>query len=424
MNDTPNSPGAAASPAQARPASASSLIPLLGLPGRVLGKLLLMLASSALALAAAEGFVRWRYPEYGIPVFTTKLFTEFDPLLGWRKIPNFRGTHVQDEYTIMERFNSKGLRGPEYPYKKPAGEYRILVLGDSFAEGYTVEFADLCSELLKKKLQAQLPQRVQVINAGTGGYSTDQELLFFRTEGVKYEPDLVIVLYCENDAPMNIKSNYSTMGRGQKPLFALVDGRLTLKSTPQKTWDRTEEAEKDRAKNEHAYKKPFVLWKSETWYLYRFTKHVLTYRSAHTTAGGPIEHVLESAPKEIPPGQARFRGRQDEWIMTAALLAQIKKEAADAGAKFLLYNIPQKEDVYRAQAPDSAIEHNLRLLSQQHAMLFMPTIATFRQQAASLASSQKRLYWKKDSHWTAEGHRLTAELLAQQILSHRADCGL
>ena len=396
----------------------------LGRPVRLLVNLLVMLIATAFALGLAECIVRLIYPEFGIPIFTTKLFTEFDPLLGWRKIPNFHGTHVQDEYTIVERFNSKGLRGPEYPYKKPAGEYRILVLGDSFAEGYTVEFEELCSELLKQKLNTGLNKRVQVINAGTGGYSTDQELLFLRTEGVKYEPDLVIVLYCENDAPMNVKSVYYTMGRGQKPLFALEDGKLSLKSTPQKTWDRTKDAEKDLAKKEHDYKKPFSLLKPDTWYLYRLTKYVLSRRSKNATAGGPIEQALESAPEDKPAGDTVYRGRQDDWIMTEALMAQIQKEAADAGAKFLLYSIPQKEDVYSAKAPDSAIEHNLHVMSQRHAMKLIPTIATFRKQAANLASSQKRLYWKKDSHWTPEGHRLTAEILAQHILSHRTEYGL
>jgi hypothetical protein len=391
---------------------------------RFIGKALLALSATALTLAAGEWVVRWRYPEYGIPVFTTRLFTEYDPLLGWRKIPNFHGTHVQDEYTIIERFNSKGLRGPEYSYKKPDGEFRILILGDSFAEGYTVEFEELCSELLKKKLNTELDKRIEVINAGTGGYGTDQELLFFRTEGVKYEPDLVIVLYCENDAPMNIKSNYYTMGRGQKPLFELADGKLTLKSIPQKTWDRTEEAGKDLAKREHDYKKPFELRKPETWYLYRLCKHVMAHRSETIAAGGPIEQVFENAPEEKGTGDNRYRGRQDEWIMTEALMAQLKKEAVDAGAKFLLYNIPQKGDVYGAKATDSAIEHNLRVMSVRHEMAFIPTVATFRKRAAMLDASGKRLYWKKDSHWTAEGHRLTAEILSQFVLTHRADYGL
>lgn len=391
---------------------------------RFLGRLLLALAATALAVAAAECTVRWRYPEYGIPVFTTRLFTEYDPLLGWRKIPNFHGTHVQDEYTIVERFNAKGLRGPDYPYRKPAGEYRILILGDSFAEGYTVEFEDLCSELLEGKLRAELDRRIEVINAGTGGYGTDQELLFFRTEGRKYAPDLVILLYCENDAPMNIKSNYYAMGRGQKPLFELADGQLVLKSTPQKTWDQREEAAKDLARKEHAYKQRFVLWKPDTWYLRRLCKHVMARRAEDAPNGDSLAQGAASASNQPTLANTNYRGRPAEWIMTEALMAQLGKETADTGAKFLLFNIPQKGEVHGAASPDSANEHNLALLSQRHGLTFIPTVATFRERAAQLGTSGKRLYWKKDSHWTAEGHRLTAEILSQYLLAHRADYGL
>lgn len=395
-----------------------------GLLRKLARKLLLALAATALALAFAEYFVRLRCPEYGIPVFSTKLFTEFDPLLGWRKIPDFHGTHVQSEYTIIERFNSKGLRGPEYTYEKPQGEYRILILGDSFAEGYTVEFEDLCSELLKRKLNAEIKRPIEVINAGTGGYGTDQELLFFRTEGRRYNPDLVIVLYCNNDAPMNTKSYYNTWDRGQKPLFELIDGKLSLKSTPSKTWDRGEEAEKDRAKNKHDYKRGFVIWNPETWYLYRLCKYVMTRRSQAVQDIGIPEHKTEIARVDLPPTDASYRGSKEDWILTEALMAQIKKEAADVGSRFLLFNIPDKNEVYNQKPPECTIEYNLRLLSSRYQMAFIPTIEIFRNRAALLEPSCRRLYWKKDSHWTPEGHRLTARILAQHLLAHRDEFGL
>ena len=34
------------------------------------------------------------------------------------------------------KFNSRGLRGPERGYEKPAGTFRTLLLGDSFTDGY------------------------------------------------------------------------------------------------------------------------------------------------------------------------------------------------------------------------------------------------------------------------------------------------
>ena len=386
-------------------------------------KMLLSLAAVVLAVAAGEILVRAVYPEYGIPVFTTKLFTEFDPLLGWRKIPNFRGTHVQDEYTIVEQFNSKGLRGPEYPYEKPEGEYRILVLGDSFCEGYTVEYQDLFSEIMKRKLNDACKTRIEVINAGTGGYGTDQELLFFQTEGKKYEPDLIIVLYFANDAPMNVKPYYGTWQRGQKPLFELVDGELSLKSRPEKTWDLDELAEKDLEENEHEYERGFVLTDLETWYLYRLYKHVRSRGTENVINELPIDQAAEEAgdAEQAPGPGAGYLGRQQEWVMTEALMAELEKEASSIGSAFLLYYVPLKQEVYPGKNHASSIEYNLRVLSDRRDIRFIPTLKMFRKQAEILEDSGKRLYWKKDSHWTPEGHHLTGLILAEYVLENLLD---
>lgn len=158
-----------------------------------------------------------------------RLFVEYDSLLGWRKIPGKKGKFVTEEYEIVESFNSKGIRGPEYSYEKEGGEYRILVLGDSFAEGYSVEFDDLFSEVLKNRLNENADFYYQVINTGTGGYSTDQELLFFQHEGKKYHPDLTVLLFCINDVLVNTRDTY---WRGNKPLFKLEEETLRLTNVP------------------------------------------------------------------------------------------------------------------------------------------------------------------------------------------------
>ncbi len=158
-----------------------------------------------------------------------QLFCEHDSVLGWRKIPNKIGKHFTDEYEVVESFNSKGIRGPEYSYQKNSGEYRILILGDSFAEGYTVEFAELLSEVLKKELNDNGNQYCEVINCGTGGYSTDQELLFFQMEGEKYYPDLTILLFYDNDTWYNTRAKYL---RGYKPLFEFENGKIVLTNVP------------------------------------------------------------------------------------------------------------------------------------------------------------------------------------------------
>jgi hypothetical protein len=153
----------------------------------------LLVSSLLLSLLLGEALIRAFYGAPAEQLGHHQLFMEYDPLLGWRKIPHVTGRHVTSEYAISERMNSKGIRGPEYPYQKNRGEYRVLILGDSFAEGYTVEFSELFSEVLKNDLNhKKSAHHYEVINMGVGGYSTDQELLLLQTEGKKYAPDLTI----------------------------------------------------------------------------------------------------------------------------------------------------------------------------------------------------------------------------------------
>jgi len=114
----------------------------------------------------------------------------YDELLGWKNIPNWKATTRGRPLTI----NSKGLRDREYPYEKPPGVKRILVLGDSFVWGYGVGDSEIFTEVLERQLQAE-GRPWEVINTGVSGWGTDQEYLFFREEGVKYSPDIVVLAY-------------------------------------------------------------------------------------------------------------------------------------------------------------------------------------------------------------------------------------
>ncbi len=58
--------------------------------------------------------------------------------------------------------------------------------GDSFTQGDMVPFKELSSEVLKARFNDTGPGTYEVINAGTSGYSTDQELVCFQSEGKRF----------------------------------------------------------------------------------------------------------------------------------------------------------------------------------------------------------------------------------------------
>lgn len=123
-----------------------------------------------------------------------------DPDIGWRLKPRAKFHYQRDEYDLLIEINSQGLHDSEHGYDKPAGVYRILVLGDSFAEVVQVPIADNFSSRLADCLNRQNQQRVEVINSGVSYYSSAEELFFLQHEGRRYQPDLILVaFYVGND---------------------------------------------------------------------------------------------------------------------------------------------------------------------------------------------------------------------------------
>lgn len=98
--------------------------------------------------------------------------------------------------------NSHGYRDYEYDYQKSSKTFRVLVIGDSVAQGYGVKLEDTFAKVLEKQLRQQQENEeynVEVIILARAGYSTSQELILLKNEALAYSPDLIIWSYVLND---------------------------------------------------------------------------------------------------------------------------------------------------------------------------------------------------------------------------------
>lgn len=126
-----------------------------------------------------------------------------DDVLGWRLVPGAKHMYRNEEQPYLIAINSKGLRDSEHSYEKMLGISRIVVIGDSFVFGSGgVEAPNRFTDLLEKSMK-----NVEVINMGVPAFGSDQELLYLKTEGLKYHPDLVILCAFEND----FRESFSTV---------------------------------------------------------------------------------------------------------------------------------------------------------------------------------------------------------------------
>ena len=121
-------------------------------------------------------------------------------------LPNSEYRHKSADGTWWFKINGQGMRADhDFAYEKPAGRLRILSLGDSFTIGYEVAHEETFSSVLEAELRAK-GYDVEVLNCGVSGYSTAEECLYLERELMKYDPDLVLVSYYNNDVRDNVRT--------------------------------------------------------------------------------------------------------------------------------------------------------------------------------------------------------------------------
>lgn len=175
--------------------------------------LLLMFSSVIFGFGLTEGLIRV------LDLFGASFYQEVnrymkdlvpDEELIFRHRPGLTATYAGVEV----RINEIGLRERPLPMKS-ADERRVLVLGDSVTFGWAVRVEDTFCRRLETQLAANLGCKIQTINSGVCGYNTDQEWAFLRRYGDTLCPDVVVLVYVDNDVDpsLPIPNNFASMPR-------------------------------------------------------------------------------------------------------------------------------------------------------------------------------------------------------------------
>jgi lysophospholipase L1-like esterase len=110
--------------------------------------------------------------------------------------PNVRGRFMGQPLLI----NSQGLRDYEYTRRKEPGTFRIVGVGDSSLFGWGVPLEDSGLKVLERRLNEEFrPRKFEVVNFGVPGYNTAMESETFVRKCLEYAPDLVVLNFNTND---------------------------------------------------------------------------------------------------------------------------------------------------------------------------------------------------------------------------------
>lgn len=163
--------------------------------------ILLLLSTLLLLIIFLEFFIRQVAPQKTLDEIKSsnpKILVTGD-YLPWQFKPNASGVMSTGEFNVTYEINSLGLRDKERNLTKAPCVTRVLVLGDSFTEGFGVDQNETYSSILEKILNKENIS-IEVWNAGVLAYSPDIEYLYLKNNIVKINPDIVLLgFYAGND---------------------------------------------------------------------------------------------------------------------------------------------------------------------------------------------------------------------------------
>jgi hypothetical protein len=352
-------------------------------------------------------------------------FWEPDPTRGVRLTAGKRGWWTQEdrEFLVPVQINRKGWRDVEHEYAKPAGTFRILVLGDSFVEAMHVPLEATFPRLLEGELNKDgTPPHVEVVSAGVSGYGTASEVLLFEQEGKRYQPDLVVLaFYPGND----VKNNSPTLEDTLKPVYA-ADGSLQkVVGTEQKQEPHGWRGLIARAAAYHYFRQLLLLRHPQL--AQRLVRLGLlkgdAVKAAPESGGIPVDYGIYS-PAPSPEWQ-------EAWQHTETLLDRLRQSVQASGAQFAIAILSSRDQVYMkwwqeimsahpAMAGQEwdldAPQHHAETWCATHDVPCAALTPRFREAAAH---GGEPLHFHHDGHFTVAGHRLAATVLNEFLQQHR-----
>ncbi len=308
------------------------------------------------------------------------------------------------------------MRDIEHDLAKPEGTYRIAVIGDSYVTAQEVAFDETIFRQLQLMLDGQA-RNVEVLGFGVRGFGTDQEYRLLENYALRYDPDLVILVFVPNDIRNNL---LALEGNPAKPYFEqLPDGTLAQRPfTPMPG---------------HSGSWISVLYEN------LHTARFLYFRAARVPVihnalvkFGIYANVLHepSSPDDLlndtvyrdPPWPPEWEA---SWRVTRELLREIKNMTNDSGANFILFSGTREiqiddtlfEDL-EERHPNIALGHEnldkrLAAFSENQGIAYVSSLSAMR----ALQATGEAVHLPCDGHWSRDAHQRAAELLADYLVN-------
>ncbi len=293
--------------------------------------------------------------------------------------PGAREPDPEDKSVIYE-INRDGYRGRLYPIEKPAGTFRILVLGNSVAFGARANESAVFPTRLEELLNQDSPgRRYEVINFAVPGYNAYNQEMQLADRGLDYQPDLVL-------------AQFSVGGLHNPILHFDHQTQMHLGMIPA-------EAFPDPSQRRPPPRFPTLVRACGQLRLCSLLDQ--RYLAPRRRRENPMPPLVSIRNRDIESGVER------EWVRRR--YRRMRSKAREAGADLVIVPFPYREQIYSNAS--RKLQEQLAALGREEGWVLIDLFASFQSAADNNAPPLFVDSW----HVTPTGHEIAAESIYQQL---------
>lgn len=359
-------------------------------------RLLLSILSLVVLCAVIEVVLRTTH------IFHARVsWTEPDRDIGWRFTPGreywFLG---ENDHAITGRINALGWRDRARTREKPAGTFRIAVLGDSYVEAFQVEQDSTFVALAERAFQRVHPpafDKVEVMNFGRSGMSPAEESIVLQRDVFPCQPNAVLVLFTPQNDIADV--NRATAPDKCRPFAQARDGSDVI------TMDKSFVERGDfRMRERINFLKQHSALVSLVVERYNAARLARAQQGVRGAGGwGPELSLCTEHPDSV---------FVKNYTLCKTIIAAMASVCRGRGILFELGAVPfvyEPDAVARAKEADETFnpgyfDEDLGALARAGGFVYVPMTAGF----ALRSLRGEKLQWQ---HWSYRGHQAAFEML-------------
>ena len=346
------------------------------------GLLAFALLEGGLAWLCATGRLKIQRPSYCLSNVGSRFWVDRNPDFGVWHDPHSVYKHITRDFHLTYQANSFGMRDRERELNG-GGKKRVVVLGDSFMEGWGVASEDRLSERLERATG------LEHLNFGTSGsFGPTQEYLLYEHLARNFDHAAIILAllpdndFLDDDYEYGLKMHagrYRPFFVGKDPDYKLIYTPLARASTASKILEQ--------ALRQFTY----------TGNLIKYLKSMARHQQANVSEG--YAGYFDFTPEQL----ARLK----------KVLTELRRAAGDK--PILVLTIPCDTDLRRAEQNEPPLPAQLEPICRALNMQYLDLLPTIR----SNPDGWQKCYWMTDRHWNARGNAVAAETILANAKFYR-----